>query len=75
MNGTRASSHGNDESARTDRQPLEDLPEIPCTKTPAWRHQRACFWWLVSLFGGLPPQSAHYRREDAVPGGGRIWSG
>lgn len=32
----------------------EDLPPIPCTKHPAWRHQMACFWFVARLWGGLP---------------------
>lgn len=32
----------------------EDLPPIPCTKTPAWRHQLQAFWFVANLWGGLP---------------------
>jgi hypothetical protein len=32
----------------------DDLPEIPCTKTPAWKHQKQAFWFVVNLWGGLP---------------------
>lgn len=31
-----------------------DLPAIPLTKTEAWPHQRAGFWYAIELFGGLP---------------------
>jgi len=32
----------------------DDLPEIPCTKTTSWQHQRQCFWWIAQMWGGLP---------------------
>jgi hypothetical protein len=34
----------------------DDLPEIPCTKTKAWKHQLQSFWFVVNLWGGLPEE-------------------
>lgn len=32
----------------------EDLPDVPQMKTPAWQHQKRGFWFVVSVWGGLP---------------------
>ena len=32
----------------------KDLPPIPCVKRPPWEHQKACFWFVANLWGGLP---------------------
>jgi len=36
------------------KKDADDLPDIPCTKYPAWRHQKQAFWFVVNLWGGLP---------------------
>lgn len=32
----------------------DNLPEIPCTRTAAWKHQARGFWFIANLWGGLP---------------------
>ena len=36
------------------KKDADDLPQIPCTKHPAWRHQCQAFWFVANLWGGLP---------------------
>lgn len=39
------------------KKEAEDLPDIPCTKNPAWKHQKQAFWFVVNLWGGLPSEN------------------